>query len=256
MTGKHDLPLVVVVDELDRCRPTYAVEFLETIKHVFDVEGVVFVLTVNREQLDQSAAVLYGNAADPESYFRRFFDIELTLPDPDRHALVRALLGRFGLPTDDMPAEVLVGFLAAAPYGIRALQQTIQHYAIACGALRQYEERAWWWMMPTLMILRLTDEPGYRALRTGERTDEEIADTFLALDWTKSVRGSRHANLFEASIILAHPGHASSSPLLARYESSLDEDGVAWWVQELRGGYTSSRMLSTVSARIDMLDMR
>lgn len=168
VAARSDQPLVVVVDELDRCRPTYAVEFLETIKHVFDVDGVAFVLAVNREQLDQSAAILYGSATDPESYFRRFFDIELTLPDPDRHALVRTLLERFGLPTDDVPAEVLAGFLAAAPYGIRALQQTIQHYAIAWGALRQYEERAWWWMLPTLMILRLTDEPGYRALRKGK----------------------------------------------------------------------------------------
>ena len=173
----------------------------------------------------------------------------------DATAVCRVWKPVLGVESEASPATTKAVQLVAAPYGIRALQQTIQHYAIAWGALRQYEERAWWWMLPTLMILRLTDEPGYRALQKGERTDEEIADTFLALDWTKPVRGSRHANFLEASIILAHPGHAGSSPLLARYESSLDEEGVACWVQRLRG-YTSSRMLSIVSARIDMLDIR
>ena len=66
-------PLVIVVDELDRCRPTYAVEILETIKHAFDVENVLFVLALNRQQLDQSATTLYGESLETESYFKRFF---------------------------------------------------------------------------------------------------------------------------------------------------------------------------------------
>ena len=75
-----DRPLVVIVDELDRCRPTYAVEMLETIKHVFHIERILFVLTVNRVQLDRSAGVLYGSSSDPESYFSRF-DVEVSLPE-------------------------------------------------------------------------------------------------------------------------------------------------------------------------------
>ncbi|WP_419182173.1 P-loop NTPase fold protein [Pantoea ananatis] len=35
-------PLFVFVDELDRCRPTYAIEMLETIKHLFSIENVVY----------------------------------------------------------------------------------------------------------------------------------------------------------------------------------------------------------------------
>ena len=36
--------LFIIIDELDRCRPTYAIEFLERIKHLLDIEGLVFVL--------------------------------------------------------------------------------------------------------------------------------------------------------------------------------------------------------------------
>lgn len=252
-----DRPLVVVVDELDRCRPTYAVEFLETIKHVFDVDGVVFVLAINRDQLDQSAAVLYGTAADPESYFRRFFDFELALPDPDRRELVRALLGRFGVRGDDN-AGILVTFLAASPYGIRSLQQTVGHYAIVRSALQQYDERGWWWILPTLIILRLADETGYRALKMGTRTGEEIADAFLGSGWAKSLRGNRDADFLEAAIIVASSafgGNRGESPLLKRHEEARN-GGVARWIQELSNGYRSTRMVGIVSDKIEILDIR
>ncbi|WAF58355.1 KAP family NTPase [Aeromonas caviae] len=41
--GRLDYPAFILIDELDRCRPSYAVEMLETIKHIFDISGVVFV---------------------------------------------------------------------------------------------------------------------------------------------------------------------------------------------------------------------
>jgi predicted KAP-like P-loop ATPase len=37
----------IFVDELDRCRPDYAISYLETIKHVFDIHGLVFVLSID-----------------------------------------------------------------------------------------------------------------------------------------------------------------------------------------------------------------
>ena len=50
-TAVEGRPLVFFVDELDRCRPTFAVELLERIKHLFEVPGVIFVLSVHRGQL-------------------------------------------------------------------------------------------------------------------------------------------------------------------------------------------------------------
>ena len=52
--------LVIVIDELDRCRPSYAVELLEAAKHIFAVDHVVFVLAVNRSELAHSVRALYG----------------------------------------------------------------------------------------------------------------------------------------------------------------------------------------------------
>ena len=57
-------PVVIFVDELDRCRPTYAIALLERIKHLFNIEGLVFVLALDKEQLGHSIGAVYGNGID------------------------------------------------------------------------------------------------------------------------------------------------------------------------------------------------
>ena len=86
-TGSDSLPLVVVIDELDRCRPTYAVELLETAKHLFSVDHVVFVLAINGRELSHSVRSLYGVEFDADLYLRRFFDAAVSLPDPNLQEL-------------------------------------------------------------------------------------------------------------------------------------------------------------------------
>jgi hypothetical protein len=77
------LPLFVLVDELDRCRPNYAIELLENIKHLFGVKGVYFVIATDSTQLAHSIEAIYGSRFDSNRYLRRFFDQEYTLPEPD-----------------------------------------------------------------------------------------------------------------------------------------------------------------------------
>ncbi len=72
-------PLVILVDELDRARPSYAVEFLESLKHFFDVKNIVFVLAVNREQIEKSVKCLYGEL-DFNEYYRKFATSNISLP--------------------------------------------------------------------------------------------------------------------------------------------------------------------------------
>ena len=92
-TGK---PMVICVDELDRCRPTYAIEMLERIKHFFAIPGIVFMLGLDREQLCASIVSVYGDI-DTENYLHRFFDIEFVLPPPDRETFIAAQFEKYGL---------------------------------------------------------------------------------------------------------------------------------------------------------------
>ncbi len=82
--GEFKRPVVFIIDELDRCRPDYAVEFLEKIKHFFSVQGIVFVLVLDKEQLGNSIKGFYGSdRINSEEYLRRFIDIEYRLPQPE-----------------------------------------------------------------------------------------------------------------------------------------------------------------------------
>lgn len=73
--------LVFVIDELDRCRPDYALEVLEVIKHFFSVPHVHFVLGVNLRTLENSVKVSYGKNIDAQAYLKKFIQITLELPE-------------------------------------------------------------------------------------------------------------------------------------------------------------------------------
>ncbi|WP_289220553.1 KAP family P-loop NTPase fold protein [Ileibacterium valens] len=72
--------LVLIIDELDRCRPTFAVELLERIKHYFDIPGISFVIGVNINQLQNTIRNHYGQSFDAKRYLKRFFDFRIKLP--------------------------------------------------------------------------------------------------------------------------------------------------------------------------------
>lgn len=73
-------PLVIIIDELDRCKPTFAVEIIEKIKHLFSVENVVFLLVMNKAQLEESIKSVYGQNIDAHTYLQKFVNIETKLP--------------------------------------------------------------------------------------------------------------------------------------------------------------------------------
>ena len=71
--------LVLFIDELDRCRPTYAIEVLEQIKHIFGIENIIFVISVDRDQLSRSIGTIYGIGYNANGYLSKFFDVEYKL---------------------------------------------------------------------------------------------------------------------------------------------------------------------------------
>jgi predicted KAP-like P-loop ATPase len=76
----NDGPLVIIIDELDRCKPTFAVELIEKIKHLFSVENIVFILVMNKSQLEESIRSVYGQNIDAHTYLQKFVNLEAKLP--------------------------------------------------------------------------------------------------------------------------------------------------------------------------------
>ncbi|WP_352259578.1 P-loop NTPase fold protein [Psychrobacter sp. TB55-MNA-CIBAN-0194] len=75
-----DNPVILLIDELDRCRPDFAVMMLETIKHVFDVENVQIILITNAEQLKATIKHSYGSETNSHDYLYKFFKYQINLP--------------------------------------------------------------------------------------------------------------------------------------------------------------------------------
>jgi len=92
----EDKPVVFIIDELDRCRPRYAVEVLEQIKHLFSVPGIVFVLSIDKVQLGNAVKGFYGSdLIDADDYLRRFIDLGYSIPEPNKRLMVNYLYQYF-----------------------------------------------------------------------------------------------------------------------------------------------------------------
>ncbi|WP_109830150.1 KAP family P-loop NTPase fold protein [Reichenbachiella versicolor] len=90
-------PLVFFIDELDRCRPNYSVQVLEQIKHLFSVPGIVFVLSIDKNQLSAALKGVYGsNELDANTYLKKFIDLEYSIPSPSMKDWVTYLLEYYG----------------------------------------------------------------------------------------------------------------------------------------------------------------
>ena len=72
--------LVIFIDELDRCKPTFAVHLLEQIKHYIFDDRITFVFSVNLEQLQHTIKNYYGVGFDSCRYLDRFFDLRISMP--------------------------------------------------------------------------------------------------------------------------------------------------------------------------------
>lgn len=110
-TENVNLPLLVFIDELDRCRPNYAIELLEGVKHLFGVPGVYFIIATNTSQLAEAVKAVYGAGFDGQRYLKRFFDLQYSLAEPSNEKFLRACLADISAP----PANVLITGLSDYP---------------------------------------------------------------------------------------------------------------------------------------------
>ena len=75
--------LLLIVDELDRCRPSFAMKVLEQLKNLFTDDRVVIVYSVNANQLSHVVEGMYGQGFDGRRYLSRFYDLTIPLRKVD-----------------------------------------------------------------------------------------------------------------------------------------------------------------------------
>ena len=233
-------PLVVVIDELDRCRPSYAIELLEVAKHLFTVDHIVFALAVNRAELAQSVRALYGASFDAEGYLRRFFDVDFRLPEADRKAFIEATLNAIQIDDyfnrtmdregrQDADARgLLTGFFGTPDLSLRRVAQALHRLGVVFASLPN-NRISFAITAVVALIVRTVDPALYHRFVRGEVSDQEVAETVFKLPGMASLRHERYGVLFEAYIIACAHEHEDvitsaslsedtiDSPLLSHY---------------------------------------
>lgn len=101
IAGGKKAPLFILIDELDRCRPDYAVALLERVKHLFSVDNVVFIIATDTTQLAHAVRGAYGATFDGDRYLKRFFDRTYKFQDASKRNFIDACFADLGLRADD-----------------------------------------------------------------------------------------------------------------------------------------------------------
>ena len=110
--------LLIIIDELDRCKPSYAVTLLERIKHYFDYGKVTFLFATNLHELVHSIKHYYGDDFDATGYLDRFFDIVLELPEVDPAYYFKQIMGNSDYYVFDNMCEEVIKYFG---FGMREI---------------------------------------------------------------------------------------------------------------------------------------
>ncbi|MDY8109125.1 P-loop NTPase fold protein [Fulvimarina sp. 2208YS6-2-32] len=133
--GTIKSPMFVFVDELDRCRPPYAIAMLERIKHLFEVPDLVFVVATDSKQLSHSVKAVYGVDFDSRKYLKRFFNRTYEFEKPDTEKFIRSCFDSMGVLEEKIstPLDNTISLLAKgcdwAGLELRDIEQVVASIA-------------------------------------------------------------------------------------------------------------------------------
>ncbi|WP_420612094.1 KAP family P-loop NTPase fold protein [Candidatus Spongiisocius sp.] len=174
--------LVLIIDELDRCPPNYALEALADIQHLFAVERVVVIVGANRGELCEAVRTVYGPKFKADGYLRRLADIHISLPATtqiDTSDFFANALREAGLtePADPRSLQILRLVVDLETCALRDLQQAVHVYATASTAPAPpaLPPSVWEMSLAAMTVLRFADQNAFRAFVAG------TIDSFEAL---------------------------------------------------------------------------
>ena len=268
-------PLVVIIDELDRCRPSYAVELLETAKHWFMVDNIVFVLAVNRSELAHSVRVLYGERFDADNYLRRFFDLDFRLPTPERATFVTTLFSATQIDQyfsvdrshpgtrDTETADLLLrAFLSLPDFGLRTVMQATHRLGLMFSLLGE-RAQALAMSVVVMLILRTIDSAFYFRFINGGISDQNAINILFGPAGMNALKGSNLGVMAEATIIVGsqsdeaydQPFEQIASPLLEGYRNNPNDERAGLVISAARSIWQSNIVFRDFRRAVQRLEL-
>lgn len=236
-SGGKKSTLVFFVDELDRCRPTFAIELLERIKHLFDVPNIVFVLSLDKKQLEASTAAVYGQRIDAREYLRRFIDLEYGIPIARTKRFTESLLARFAI--DDIFAkrthpelrydrqnfiDFFTDLADAVPLSLRARERCMTRLRVVMDQTPDNHHLDPI-LVAVLIVLRANRPELFQNLCLGNASAKDVMEYFGALPGGQKVLADRSGAIIEAYFIATDENEDRKSKMLAELNDLLENDG-------------------------------
>ena len=179
---KRKRKLLVIVDELDRTRPDYAVRFMEDMKHFFDIENVIFLVAVNRTQMEATVKCLYGQDLSFDGYYGKFFKQEIDLPDPykEAHRLIDNLIKKTKIKydTDNRKSRMDLTYLSCKTFKLtlREVEQFIRIFKM----IVKHDQKSVSWIYldcyPFFICLSMKHKEVFNKIPNGDLTLTQFID--------------------------------------------------------------------------------
>lgn len=177
-------PVIFIIDELDRCKPKFALLLLESIKHLFCSENITFILVMNREQLEEAVRSEYGTGVDASKYLQKFVSIWTSLPKPiDKYNSVpkkylRNCLKRMGYEIktkeQQVTIEVFEDLISYYDLSLREIEKSLTSFAIIQNITGGSINHIYSWLSVFISILKSIKPSVYQKLSRNNITYSDL----------------------------------------------------------------------------------
>lgn len=189
-------PMFIFIDELDRCKPSYAIALLERVKHLFDIENVIFVIATDSTQLGHAIKSVYGGDFDSSRYLKRFFDRTFTFPEPSKGDFINVLLNetpidetRVTFPLSNDLASFLTQFFANTKIDLRTSKQIYSSLEIIISSWKNNFRANLLLLLPMILAHHIN-----KTYATDFRHFIEFVKTSQLFDWSLLYHRNYDAN--------------------------------------------------------------
>ena len=186
--SESGFPLVFIIDELDRCRPPFALSIIERVKHLFSVPEVCFVFVTNMDQLEGAVKGTYGSATDARTYLQKFYNLRVVLPETQlregqQARYISYLFEKLGIEftgqlvdRSEGDRERLQRLATAHSLSLRALERIATNLVLVSASLGPMDKRFTSEVIVDLCVLRELYPETYQKARKNSLGWREVQD--------------------------------------------------------------------------------
>lgn len=233
---KDKYPLVFIIDELDRCRPTFAISVLERIKHLFNIKHIVFVFGIDRKQLGKSIQSVYGDI-DIDNYLHRFFDLDMNIQVIQQEQYIDALWERYKIRkilserAQEEKSDLKLTesntfrqmFISISKYhhlSLREIEQCLMVFAMVQNSISKWHY-IWPEMFVILLLMKLRFQGLYSDFINGRIRPNEISDKLFPPDYNREHSDFCFLEIaLYASYVCEYPNTQEENPVLSLLEDA------------------------------------